>query len=437
MKSKADTIIIFTGLPFRKQGNQSLIRFVNMFLSRDFEVIMYSAGHDTKGENVIDSPLFSLYKISSIGISFTILLNKVASKLKRRRSLVRNYFDQIKSEDIVPPYGNYNFTNLINKWMKYIFSLVDNMILFIYIILFHSAKIKKATVIVGYETAFTICSRWLSRVYKKKYINKYQGTILKATNRDKALALKYFPNNYFSVNKSDLCLMVQDGTDGKYYAELKGCKNIFLEPHGVFSYPHHRQYDSIINELKDRKKFILFNNASGSTWKRIDRIVRGLLKLDKDVLENTVLITTYHASNKIDLVNFVKSKGLETNVIFLEKIDSYESNYILQNAHVVIMTNDFSNLGNPLLEAIYYKIPIISIDDGSLDGFLSNNYDSLLIKLNDEFDTNMAKAIEKLYNDKELYNKLKSNMNRENQVKELSVQQDREFMVIKKLLEEC
>ena len=67
---------------------------------------------------------------------------------------------------------------------------------------------------------------------------------------------------------------------------------------------------------------------------------------------------------------------LSQNVVFLEGLDSIECNNILRNADVVIMTNDFSNLGNPLLEAIYYKTPIISIDDGSLEGFLTNKKDS-------------------------------------------------------------
>lgn len=151
-------------------------------------------------------------------------------------------------------------------------------------------------------------------------------------------------------------------------------------------------------------------------------------------MNNIVLITTYYASNKDELKEFVKIMGLENNVIFVEKIDSKESNYIIQQSDVVIMTNDYSNLGNPILEAIYYKTPIISIADRSLDGFLTNNFDSILIPLDSNFDNNMAQAIGKLYEDKSLYNQFKLNMNMQNQVRELSAQQEREYQAIQKVL---
>jgi glycosyltransferase involved in cell wall biosynthesis len=193
---------------------------------------------------------------------------------------------------------------------------------------------------------------------EKNILINFQGTILKATNRKKSLAVKYFPHNYFSLNKSDLCLMVNDGTDGNYYAKQRGCDNIFFEPHGVLQYKHDDEKLEILELLKKTKKFILFNNASGSTWKRPDRIVRGLLKLDKDALNDIVLITTYYGPDREELIKYTKAKGLDKNVIFAEGLNNIQCNYILQNSDVVIMTNDISNLGNPILEAIFYKIQL-------------------------------------------------------------------------------
>jgi len=435
--NRTTSVIILTGLPFRKHGNQSLIRFANMFLNRGIKVTMFSAGSDAKGEHAITDLLFSIYKINSIQIASTKLLNKVSSKIQNSQKDSENYFSQVNSEDIIPPYGNYSFSTLLNKWIKFYFHLVDNFSLYVYLYLKHTKKIRKADTIIGYESNYTLCAKLISLTFKKKYINKFQGTILKATNRNRIQALKFFPHNFFSINKSDLCLMVNDGTDGKYYAKSRGCKNIFFEPHGVFSYKHSKNYKNSINKFKKENKFILFNNASTSTWKRTDRIIRSIAQIDPQVLKNIVVITTYHAHNRNDLINFAKSKKLERNILFMDKTDSIESNYILQNSDVAIMTNDFSNLGNPILEAIYYKVPVISIDDGSLDGFLANNVDSILVKLNHSFDKNLALAIEKLYKDRNFYNRLKKNLNRENPVKELSIQQNREFKVIQKLLNKC
>ncbi|MFH1547238.1 MAG: glycosyltransferase [bacterium] len=436
-ESKTNKIVILTGLPFRKQGNQSLMRFVKMLLKHSIDITMFSAGSDTRGEKVIDSELFHLYKITSLEIEFTNFLNKVVLKISKKRVKSRNYFEQIKSEDVIPPYGSYSIGNMVNKWVKFLFYLFDNVALFFNILFFQSGRVKMACVIVGYEAGYTPCGRWIAKIFRKKYINKYQGTILVATNRNKSLALKYFPQNYFSINKADLCLMVQDGTDGKYYAEQKRNRNIFNEPHGVLEYEIPAKYGNVLDKLKDKGKFILFNNASGSTWKRVDRVVRGMMKLDKNILNKVVLLTTYHAANVDDLKEYVKKNSLQDNVIFLEGVDNTESNYLLQNSDVVVMTNDFSNLGNPILEAIYYKVPLISIDDGSLDGFVTNGKDALLISLDEKFDENMAKAIERYYKDKSFYNKVRKTLNKSGAVRDLQTQQLREFKVIEKILNEC
>jgi L-malate glycosyltransferase len=96
----------------------------------------------------------------------------------------------------------------------------------------------------------------------------------------------------------------------------------------------------------------------------------------------------------------------------------------------LIMTNDVSNLGNPVLEAIFYKTPIISINDGSLDNFLTNDKDSVLINLDENFDLSLAKAISKLASDLKYYNKLKLNLARNRSVHSLNQQQKNEIKAI-------
>jgi glycosyltransferase involved in cell wall biosynthesis len=433
-KYSKKSILVLTGLPFRKVGNQSLLRFIKMFIKRDVNVVLFSSGSDTKGENVLTDKCFTHHQFWSLQISFTNFLNNCALQLKKTNSSSVNYFETIRSEDVIPPYGGYNVKNLITKWIKFFLYILDNIMLFIFLVLFHSPSIVKSTVVVGYESAYTLCSKWIARLYGKNYINKFQGTILVATNRDKTLALKYFPHNYFSLNSSDLCIMVQDGTDGKYYAESKGCDNIFFEPHGVLEYKNKEFPENIVNKLHKQKKFVLVNIASGSTWKRTDRIVRSMYKIPSSILKNIVLVTTYHAQNKLDLVEYTRKLGLEENVIFLEGVSPDECNYMVQKCDISIMTNDFSNLGNPILESIYYKTPIISIDDGSLEGFIEDGESGFLIKLDKNFDENMASAIVKLYKDDGLRKKFRNNLNKDSQVRELSQQQDREFKVIEKMI---
>ncbi|UJL42921.1 hypothetical protein KDH10_000091 [Shewanella vesiculosa] len=62
------SISIVTHLPFRK-GNQSLLRFVNMFLARGIKVDLFTSGYDENGENIIESNLFTLHQLSDGGNS--------------------------------------------------------------------------------------------------------------------------------------------------------------------------------------------------------------------------------------------------------------------------------------------------------------------------------------------------------------------------------
>ena len=210
VKESFDKILIITGLPFRKRGNQSLIRFVNMFLERGIGVTLFSAGYDPNGENVIENKRLETYKIKSLEIVVTRIINEILSRIRKEHEPFLDYFHNIKSENVIAPYGNYTFANFLNKWFKWILVLVDNVFLLMYIFFKYREKVQKASVIVGYEVNYTISSRILSKIFKKKYINKFQGTILKASNRDMKIARKYFPHNLFGINKSDLCLMVND-----------------------------------------------------------------------------------------------------------------------------------------------------------------------------------------------------------------------------------
>lgn len=426
---KKPNVIILTALSFNKTGNQSLRRFVEMFLQNNFVVDLYSSKFDFNEVHYAKSKNLRIHKIISI-------LGSEVLRPKTQATHASNDYDStIKSEDIITPYGQYNLTTIIRKWSLYLLQLTDNLMLFLYFVTFKASKIREAGLIIGYECGYTLCAIMLAIVFNKKYINKFQGTILKSTQRNILKCILFHPHNFLGINKSDLCLMVNDGTDGKYYARLRGCKNIFFEPHGVANkeYQLKKQEENYLltKYIKPYKnKFIFFNNASTSRWKRVDRIIRALKQLKPRILRKIVLLTTYNADDKDLLINYTKKLKLDKYVIFLDKIDSLTSNFLIQNSDVLVMTNDVSNLGNPVLEAVYYKTPVISINDGSLDGFITNGKDSVLINLNRNFDKNLAGSIERTVTDKKYYNYLRNNLIKNESVHSLDYQQKEELKAI-------
>lgn len=431
-------IIILTSLPFRKYGNQSLKRFVNMFLEKGFNVELFSSGSDSKGENIVHNLKFKKHRLPSL-LETAINLKDDAKlpsckELKDKKSS-NNLYQHIGSDTVLPPFGSNNILSLIKAWVRFILTRIDNLFAIFHLIFFKKGYIVNADAIIAYEIGYTFAAKILSKLYKKKYINKFQGVILKSTNRNINLCIKQYPENYFGLNKADLCIMVNDGTDGLYYATIRGNTNIYFEPHGI----NNKEYECFEKDpiktntfLKnvDREKFIIFNNASSSRWKRVDRIIRGLSLLDKNEHDKILFFTSYSGYDRHQLKELAVDLGVDEIVLFLDNIDHIQSNAILRESNVLAMTNDMSNLGNPVLEAIYYGIPTITIKDGSTEGFIKNNVDGYLIDLDDNFDTNFAKIISNLINNEDLYISLKNNIRNNKSVNNLETQQTKEFEAI-------
>lgn len=430
-------VIIITALPFRIRGNQSLLRFTRMFLKNEYKVILFTNGNDDRGEITEKHPnltFVNIPKFSSLKKWNLFKFFKKNSSVNKEQKNTTNHFEQMNSFDIIPPFGAHTNKTMIKKWISFSVGLLDNFCGFFYIVFLFPKHLKEANAIIGYETGMAITAKIISKIFNKKYLNKYQGTVLEATKRNLTLARKYYPSVYYGTNRSDLCIMVNDDTDGEFYARAAGCENVYLTTHGVGvdDYKCNISPPDLIKENSD--KFILFNNATGSRWKRPDRILRALSYLPKESLKNILVITTYFADDKDKLIEFCDKLGLNDNVIFLEKINHIESNAFIRYSDALIMTNDISNLGNPTIEALYYGTPVISLDERTLSEFVRNGVDGFLIKINENMDQEMANAINKLYTDKRLYEKIKENVKLNHTVFTLEQQQKKEFQRITEII---
>jgi hypothetical protein len=97
------------------------------------------------------------------------------------------------------------------------------------------------------------------------------------------------------------------------------------------------------------------------------------------------------------------------------------------------MTNDMSNLGNPILESIYYNIPAISINDESLKDLIKLNINGYLIDLNKDFDKNLAELITKLVINNTYLAEVRGALANQSIVFPLRIQQQKEYDEICKL----
>ena len=330
---KKDKVLILTALPFKINGNQSLPRFIKMFLDKDFTTNLYTSAIS---KNILNDPNFEIVSIPSL---HEWLLNikktkNIPKKLNQTTNMKQNKFFKIKSDDVLPPFGALNIKTAVSKWFLFIIYIIDNLLLFLYLLILKNKFIKSFDLIIGYECGYTHAAKLLSKIFHKKYISKYQGTVLKSVSHNLTTARIFFPYNYFGINKSDLCIMVDDGTDGEFYARARGCKNIYFQPHGVAT----EVYDNIDKKLFDftdyENKFIIFNNASGSNWKRVDRIVRSLQYLPSEIKNKIIILSTYNGPDKQELNWYTQQIKVDSCVEFLENIDYITSNFLIRNSNL-------------------------------------------------------------------------------------------------------
>jgi len=435
-KKDQKKVLIVTALPFRIHGNQSLLRFTRMFLKNNYEVSLFSAGSDDRGEIREKHESLKFFHIPKFSSKWNPLhlYNIIRSENKEGYSS-GNHYEKIKSYDILPPFGLHNRKTMVKKWISFIGNFINNILCVLFIVIRHHKKAASANAIIGYEYGYSITAKIISIIYGKTYINKYQGTVLEASKRNLSNAKKYYPSLYYGTNKSDLCIMVNDDSDGEFYARAKGCKNVYLTTHGVgvHDYEDNHCIPNLIKQNKD--KFILFNNATGSRWKRTDRILRAMALLPREVLDRILLVTTYFADDKQQLIEFSEKLGLQDQVLFLEKINHIESNAFIRYSDVLIMTNDMTNLGNPAIEALYYGTPVISLDERTMADFVKNDVDGFLIPIHKGMDQEMANVIQRLCTDEVLYSEIKRNVNLNATVFSLEHQQKKEFQQIINIIE--
>ncbi|WP_318481513.1 glycosyltransferase [Photobacterium leiognathi] len=411
-------VTIITHLPFRKKGNQSLKRFVEMFLSRGQQVVLISDGIDGEGENVISHPNFKLIRIEGNRKGNSITFNKTTST---------NYSD-IKSKDIFLPYLEVNkFRGIVKKQVDFLLNTYKQNRIYNIITKSYFSAIEDSDIVIGYEASRTFVAKKISKKINAKYINKFQGTILAVCKRNSIKAAIFYPRLYFGLNKADLCLMVNDGTDGAFWAKAKGNNKIRFRPHGVAN----KEYPKDVN-LNDDEKFVIFNNASSSNWKRPDRIIRALSTLETNYLDKILFKTTFFGPNKQALVEYIDKLGLSNVVEFCDNFNHIDSNIMIRKSDLFTMTNDMSNLGNPILESIYYNTPFISINDRSLDDVCDYSSGAILVDLDDDFDNNFANEVRKLIDSKKYYNTVKDKLERNDLVKSLDEEQQDEYETIKK-----
>lgn len=288
----------------------------------------------------------------------------------------------------------------------------------------------KPKVLYGYEiygTCLALCIRLVMHG-SVVFVTRFQGTILYPHVVEMRKSVWRFPPHAIAlkVTTPDLLIMANDGTRGYELCQAIGCDMTRVRfwvngsSQDVFRIP-----DFDCDEWRkvkgfNQETFILLVTSRLVPWKRIDRAL--LLLADLKVQASPIdwlLVIIGDGDQREHLRLRAEELGIRDAVRFLGNRPHSQVNEYLNGCDCVLSLNDYSNLGNPVLEALRVGKVVATIDDGSTTSILKPNVNSLMVKMN-QFPAGLSKLLIRFASDEGYRSQLETCASRDGEVVVLS-----------------
>ncbi|MCB1753389.1 MAG: glycosyltransferase family 4 protein [Gammaproteobacteria bacterium] len=279
---------------------------------------------------------------------------------------------------------------------------------------------KDFDVIYGYEVHGVLALgllRLLRRTGWKATVTRFQGSHMMGfiESRRWLKLLLNFDHLIALRLASDLCIMTDDGTRGdllirslnpKAHARLRFWTN------GVARFTLNRNDRERLRQAYDLdRKFVLLSVSRLEQWKRVDRSIRALARLDqRGLAEEIVYLIVGEGTRREAWSNLAKSLGIANRVRFIGAVPHEEVEAYFVMSDLFLSTYDSSNVGNPLLEAVRAGKPVITLDNGDTGRWIEHEVNGLIFPPVPDPMEAIADGIERIRQDSELRERLERGM---------------------------
>ncbi len=377
-------VLIVSGAPFLRAGNQSFKRTVDGLISRGLEVDLWLVG------NYDNMPILQLsdgdkFKIKIFSLKFMHIFSKILDNIKLKLIQKVNRKDlkillgiYVNNNLKYAPQKVVEFRNDSNQWFKGILSLLIYGLQILLYTFYNYENLKKnIDIIWGYERTGVIIGYTISKILRKPLISSFQGTVLYyyLTKYGKLNTFLKLPIDFIALRlKSDLKIMTNDGTRGDKVIRILGDNKtpVLHVPNGIDYnilvkkiYGSHRLNKAFLG-LRDNE-ILAITAYRLDRWKRVDRSIYLLSSLLKVGLSNIHLYIIGDGPEKLYLQGLAESLGVVENVKFLGAINYEETLDYIMISDVIFSFCDHSNLTNTVQDALFLNKWIFVLDDGSID----------------------------------------------------------------------
>jgi glycosyltransferase involved in cell wall biosynthesis len=245
----------------------------------------------------------------------------------------------------------------------------------------------RPNLVYGSTPMAALVSGVLAKLYHLPRISRLYGSLLyfyKLQGRWEWLYYHYPAEIAVFKWPGDALILTNDGTRSNQLAKRfrSDPEKMFFLLNGVDKIPDN--LEDIRASVRERlgiyqRTVTLVTVSRLDTWKRVDRAIRAIARLRVQRLDCQLLVVG-DGHLRANLESLARSCGAGDHIRFLGALPHKDVWEILSAADIFLSLYDYSNLCNPLLEAMVAGRCIVSLADGSLEGIITSGHNGILIK---------------------------------------------------------
>jgi len=371
-------MVIVTTLFFNRIGNQSLLETVKQY-AKKYRIIFITAASKYNSYYMDEKNAKLEFESDLIFYRVYQIIPNLFRYLKGRLSCFK-----MKTKKTTVAYSDTALQNAVYSKVNLISAQIAGW--FLYYKLNTVIKKYNPCIVCAYEVfavPAVIKAKKRFSTKKIKYLAKFQGTVLGfdyKNNNFPLLYKKYKPDidAFRLCNKFDVCAITNDGTNGKQVLEFFGVASnkILYEPNGISNYIQEIKTNiRIDNAFDDGKTINLFTLSRLIGWKRVYLSIEIINKL-VNVFHNTryfLNIYGYGTKDENDtLMRLIDSYHLHNYVCIHGAVAHTKLVEVYNKNHIMLSLYKYTNVTNPVIEALYLYKPVITLHDDNLDFLLKD-----------------------------------------------------------------
>lgn len=243
----------------------------------------------------------------------------------------------------------------------------------------------------------------MARLTGRPVVTRFHGTQMRESHFRRLRDRLYVLDEYVAMKMTaDAVIVGQDGSRGDRILQLMGvpADRIYSWTNGLDTedllLSGEWDRDSMRQSLGvgDRKVVLMVSELR--RWKRVERGIHCIQSLKHSGADDVVLVICGRGPEELRLRSIAEKSGVGDLVVFAGGVAHSKVGEYFAMADIFLSTFDHANRGNPLLEAMYFGLPIVTINDGTTDGLLENGTSVLLadpLKLQEELPAKVQELI--------------------------------------------